>query len=100
MQAARKQFDDTKTALVAISNDSEKDTTALRDRLGITFPMISDPDLSIIRGYGVREGNKGARPATFVIDRGPIVFAKVGENAADRPTTQEILDAVRTAQAR
>jgi peroxiredoxin len=85
---------------VAVSNDSQEDMDALRARHGLTFPMISDTALEIINGYGVREAGKGARPAVYVINRGPVVFARVGANAADRPTTEQILEGVRAGKAR
>ena len=85
---------------MAVSNDSQEDMDALRERNGITFPMISDTSLEIINGYGVREAGKGARPAVYVIDRGPVVFARVGANAADRPTTEQILKGIRAGKAR
>jgi peroxiredoxin len=59
------------------------------------FPMLSDQEHEIADAYGVYNllGDGYAAPATFVIDRnGQITWSYVGQDAADRPTPQEIVE--------
>lgn len=70
---------------------------ALRGRLGLTFPMISDVKLAIAEAYGVRQSDGGiALPSTFIAapDR-KIVFVHVAKNPVDRLATSELLKALK-----
>lgn len=86
--------------LVAISVDAPQQNAALVEKLGLPFPVLSDPDRSgAIEPYGVadpRDPRKIARPAIFVIapDRTE-VYRHISGDFADRPTEDEILDAIR-----
>lgn len=40
-------------AVVGISKDSVKSHCSFRDKVGIRFPLLSDPDLAAHRAYGV-----------------------------------------------
>lgn len=82
--------------VVALSADADVDVQGLVDRLGLTFPVLSDEALAIAEQYGVRqEGKLSALPATFVLDpEHRIVFAKVGTTPTDRPTLDAVLAAL------
>jgi peroxiredoxin Q/BCP len=61
--------------VAGVSRDSIKSHCAFRDKIGITFPLLSDPDLAIHRAYGAwgtktMYGKKvdGTIRSTFLID--------------------------------
>ena len=60
-----------------------------------SFPILADPDHAVADAYGVYNllGDGIATPSVFVIDTsGHIVWSYVGQNAADRPGVQTILE--------
>ena len=94
MSGLKKDFDGKKIAVVAISVDSAEDSTALAARLNITIPLLSDPDLAVIKAYGVAmEGNDIAVPSTFIVGSDRVVrWRHVGETQFDRPDSQQVLE--------
>ena len=82
--------------VVAISSDEPADLAAMRTKLGLTFELYSDAQLAVIQKWGVEDyGNGIAKPATFIVNPGgAISFQRVGEKPDDRPSVQEILDAI------
>ncbi len=72
---------------MAISADDDDDSRALRERLGLNFPLLSDPDVVVATAYGVAmQGQDIAIPATILVMPNREVFWKyVGENPSDRP---------------
>jgi glutaredoxin-dependent peroxiredoxin len=84
--------------LWAISADPLPTSRDLQQRLGLTFPLGADPDLRVIRAFGVEMADQPiSLPATFVLARGTgeIVFRYVGETAFDRPRIDALLRAAR-----
>ncbi len=80
--------------LVAISADPPADSQALRERLGIEFPLLYDEGIAVIRAYGVAmDGQDIAVPSVFVVrpDR-TIAWRYVGESAGDRPAHELVLE--------
>jgi peroxiredoxin len=88
------------TTIVAVSSDAPGDAKALRDKLGLKFELYSDASLATIAAWGVEDfGANIARPATFVVEPGgAISFRKVGDKPTDRPTSADILAAIRAKQ--
>ena len=73
--------------LAAISVDEPADSRALAEKLGLPFPLLSDPEAKVIEAYGVAmAGERIAVPATFVVrpDR-TIAWQHVSETVPDRP---------------
>lgn len=68
----------------------------LREDLGLSFVLASDPALTVIESYGVRhEGEDLAVPAIFVIDaKGVIRYSHIGESMIDRPDSAGLADLV------
>ena len=66
----------------------------MADKLVLPFPMLADPDATVIAAYGVyQEKEQRARPAAFVIARDlSIAYRYVGRDFADRPLTKELLE--------
>ncbi len=88
---------------VAISVDPPATSRDLAQRYGITFPILSDPNLETIRRYdlvheGEGEDGKGiSRPAEFLIDAsGTVRWLNLTENYWIRANADEMLEKVRT----
>lgn len=73
---------------------------AITEKLLLPFPMLADPDATVIAAYGVyQEKEQRARPAAFVVARDlSIAYRYVGRDFADRPLTNELLQALDTAR--
>jgi peroxiredoxin len=81
---------------VAISVDPPERSLALAERLGVTFPLLSDEDLSAIRAYGVEDAENGvAWPAIFIVARdGRIAWRSLAETYRERPASKVVLEAL------
>lgn len=69
----------------------------LAKKLGLGFPVVSDPDLSLIRRFGVEmQGREIAIPSMFVLEAktGRITWRYIGETMFDRPQLQPVLEAL------
>jgi hypothetical protein len=86
--------------LVGISYDSVAVLKNFADRRGITFPLLSDPDSKIIRGFGILNETTQKNtpffgipyPGTYVLDRKGVVLAKYFvDDFRERDTAAEIL---------
>lgn len=88
---------------IAISVDSPEASAELARKAGYTFPILSDPDTSIIRQYDLvhkgagMEGKDVARPAEFLLDRtGTVRWRNLTEDYRVRARPEEILERART----
>jgi len=81
---------------VAISVDPPERSHALAKRLGVTFPLLSDEDLSAIRAYGVEDAENGvAWPAIFIVGRdGRIAWRSLAQTYRERPASNVVLEAL------
>ena len=81
-------------SLAAISVDAPAVSADLATRLGLRFPLLSDPSRTVIVPYGVAMvGQDIAVPATLIVDRHrQIVYRHVGETMTDRPSILVILE--------
>ncbi len=88
-------------AVLAISVDRPADAASLKTKLQFPFPVLSDPDHAVIDMYAglepqVRQGIAIGKPATYVLDSGGrIQWSYVGEDFADRPLVDEVMDQIR-----
>ena len=87
--------------VVAISVDSQDINKRQSQKLGYTFPLLSDPNAKTIRRYDVLHpgaGPKGAdiaRPAEFLLDSDGIVrWVNLTDNIAVRARPEQVLEAV------
>jgi hypothetical protein len=80
--------------VAGISVDSVGQNAAMAAKLGMPFPLLSDPGgEQVIKPYGTwHEGNPFARPAVVIVapDR-RVAFREVGEDFADRLGEDEII---------
>jgi peroxiredoxin len=86
--------------IVSISVDSQDNNKRQSQKLGYTFPLLSDPDAKVIRRYDVLHpgaGPKGAdiaRPAEFLLDSDGIVrWVDLTDNIAVRARPEQVLEA-------
>ena len=103
LQKLLPQIKERGAALWAISTDSLAESQALAQRLKLTFPLGVDPELRVIRRYGVEMADRAiAVPATFVLRAGDgqIVYRYIGESIFDRPAAEAILESLEQARAR
>jgi peroxiredoxin len=79
---------------VGISVDSPEESKLLMGELGLSFPLLSDPNATVIEKFGVKMAHEQlAVPAVFVIGTdGGIVWRFVSETRSDRPPEQRVLD--------
>jgi peroxiredoxin len=86
--------------VVAVVVDPVAQNAAVTRKLGLGFPILSDPDLAMIDAYGLRHangipGSDIARPATFVLDANGVVrWRDLTENYRVRPRPEDVLRAV------
>ncbi len=89
------QFQDAGVALLMISVDSPKRAAQLAAETGAPFPVLSDVDDDVTVAYNLF-ANGIALPATVLIDtEGRVRWLYVGQNPADRPRPEMMLDQVR-----
>lgn len=85
--------------IVAVSTDARELAERARVELGLGFRILPDDRLRLLRMFDHAEiySNEDIfNPAIYVIDEQGIVrWGYFGEHAADRPTPQQVLDAVR-----
>jgi len=86
--------------VVAISVDPPEVSRRQAQRLGYSFPLLSDPEASVIRRYDVLHRGAGpkradiARPAEFLLDSDGIVrWVNLTENIAVRARPEQVLKA-------
>ncbi len=79
--------------------DELDDSKELAEELKLTFPLLSDPEMAIIKSYGVEDpGNEVSWPAIFIIDReGGIAWRNIVDNYKVRPAVADVLSEVDTA---
>jgi len=81
---------------VVISADEPKDSAELATKLGLTYPLLSDPNQTAIRAFGVADESTGvAWPTLFVVGRDGKVAARFfTESYKKRATTSDVLAAL------
>lgn len=96
------RFHDVGIRPVAISVDSPEASRDLSQKVGYTFPILSDPKLEAIQPYdlvhkGQGEGGRDiARPAEFLVDSSGIVrWRMLTENYWVRARPQQVLEAAK-----
>ena len=94
------EFDARGIRVVAISVDPPDITKRQSQKLGYTFPLLSDPDAKVIRRYDVLHpgaGPKGAdiaRPAEFLLESdGIVLWVNLTDNIAVRARPEQVLQA-------
>ena len=90
------EFEELGVKVLAISVDSIFSHHAWAEKLGITFPLLSDFNREVVRLYDVIHeeilGLKGiAKRSVFVLDReGTVTYRWVSEDPAQLPNMEEV----------
>ena len=83
--------------VVAVSVDPVEVSRTLSEKAGLTFPLLADPEMKVIRPYDLlhRGGHKGvdiARPAEFLIDpTGAVRWVNLTDDVRVRATGEQVL---------
>jgi peroxiredoxin len=95
LQSHQADFASRSIRVVAISVDPVEKSQDLAKSLSLGFPLLSDPDMTAIRAYGVAdEGNGIAWPAEFLVDRGGrIRWRATAQSVGTRPSSADVLRA-------
>jgi peroxiredoxin len=95
------EFDARGIRIVGISVDPPDVNRRHSQKLGYTFPLLSDPDAKVIRRYDVLHRRAGpketdiARPAEFLLDSNGIVrWVNLTDNIAVRARPEQVLEAL------
>jgi peroxiredoxin len=88
--------------IIAVSPDPNEQSQRLAEGLKLAYRFVADPDLAVVRRYGLvherggAEGQDVPRPATVVVDRQGIVrWLSVTRNFQVRPEAADVVRAVR-----
>lgn len=83
LQASLPEIAATGAQLIAISYDSPATNAAATAKLGLTFPLLSDPGSKIIDAYGIRNQEAKGRgvgiphPVVFILDQQGVIRVKL-----------------------
>ena len=95
LQSHQADFAARSIRVVAISVDSVDKSKDLAKDLGLAFPLLSDPDLKVIRAYGVADESNGiAWPAEVLVDPGGAIrWRATARSVSQRPSASDVLRA-------
>ncbi|MBZ5702399.1 MAG: redoxin domain-containing protein [Acidobacteriia bacterium] len=90
-QADRQKLDATDTVVLGISIDSPAANNAFAEKLGVTFPLLSDMNRKVLKQYGIlkmynveKDEYEWAQRTTFVVDKqGVIQHIEEGSSAVN-----------------
>ncbi len=110
LREAKARFQQRGGTVLAVSVDAPEVSLALAERLRIDYPLLSDASRKITKAYKALDPESNpffdpdtlhpniSKAAVFVVDPdGAIQWKYVSANLHDRPTTKQILDAVKAA---
>jgi peroxiredoxin len=92
LQGSLELFSERGAAVAAVSADTPWSHRAFAEQRGLTFPLLSDFEGSVISEYGVRHDKGFPERAYFVIDSGGVVQRRrVEEAPGDQPPLKDVL---------
>lgn len=80
-----------------IAPDDPAKLCAMRDDMGLTFPILVDPELAATDVFGIRSERQPTvpHPTVVIVDRrGEIAFFHLDENYRRRPRASRLLEAL------
>ncbi len=101
LQTRITEFEKEGTRVIAVSPDSVELNRGVVDRFGLSFDVLSDPELALTDALGLRhegagiDGGDVPRPATFIVQDGRIVWRDLTDNWRVRIQADELLAALR-----
>ena len=81
--------------VLAVSTDDLSNAQWVLDNVGISFPILYDPEVTTVADYGVFNllGDLLATTSTFIIDKeGVITWFHAGEDIDDQVPTSTVLE--------
>ncbi len=81
-------------SVVAVSVDAPEASEALRAHLSLPFPILCDPERSVVRHWDVcnsREKGGIAKPAVFIIDQDRVVRYAAVDTVVKRVAAAQIV---------
>jgi mycoredoxin-dependent peroxiredoxin len=97
-QAELERFQSYDTQVLGISMDATHSLREFGQKLGITYPLLSDfyPQGKVADAYGVRHAAGMPERALFVIDKnGKIAWIHVHRPTAEAPDNEELFEVLR-----
>jgi peroxiredoxin len=100
LQSRLADFEAEDTRVIAVSPDSVEENAEVARKLGLGFPILSDPDLDLTKALGLvhvggaMDGRDIPRPATFIIQGGQILWRDLTDNWRVRVRAGELLEAL------
>lgn len=100
LERSKEKFAEQGLGVTAVSYDSRELLRNFADRIGITYPLLSDADSSIIRAFGILNTNIEEDhewhgipfPGTYIVDEnGKVVEKYFDEDYRERTTADSIL---------
>jgi peroxiredoxin len=84
-------------SIAGLSVDPIENNQAMVEKLLLPFPLLSDPEGRVIKEWSVWNDSEAiAKPSIFAIRKGgSIAWEYVGRDFADRPTDDELFNAIR-----
>jgi peroxiredoxin len=106
LQLRASDFEAAGAKLVAVSVDSVELNRGVAERIGLTFPVLSDPALVAVDAFGLRHANGNpfpepggsadiSRPAVYVIEGGVIRWRDLTDSYRVRVDPDDVLAALR-----
>ncbi|MGH0028935.1 MAG: peroxiredoxin family protein [Myxococcota bacterium] len=96
-------FETLDARIVAVSPDSVEQNRGVAGRLGLGFPILSDPDLALTKELGLLHAGGGPppdfadipRPAVFIVQDGTVRWRALTDNWRIRVRPDPLLEEVR-----
>lgn len=103
LQTVNRGVSDLGAEIIGVTPDTPAESEDLRQRLSLSFSLLSDPDLKVTDTYGLRHkagrastGQDMPFPTTFIVDAQGVVRAKFeNETYRDRPSPKDVLEALK-----
>ena len=98
LQKGAKKLNTAKLQVVAVSYDSVEILARFARKQKITYPLLSDPDSTVIKAFGILNAKASGRqsgipyPGTFVIDQKGTIRAIIPGTVRKRHTAEDLLD--------
>lgn len=95
------QYQETGAEVVGISTDSDKSHKSFADKYNLTLNLLADTKGEVVEKYGMKSWLPGrsARGVVVIDKNGNIAYHKVQALSLFRPKDDEVLEAIRAAEA-
>ncbi|OIW23447.1 alkyl hydroperoxide reductase/ thiol specific antioxidant/ Mal allergen, partial [Coniochaeta ligniaria NRRL 30616] len=79
-------------AIYGLSTDSPKSNTTFKDKQKLPYPLLCDPDSTLIAAIGLKKSPKGTQRGVFVVDKaGKVVLAEPGSPAGTVDAVKKVV---------